>query len=371
MRLVGIVVAFDVLESRFVFVIDDSSGQTIDVTCDRPKSVQPRSIEPNYAAYDIQSIMAEVPRKGVTPSRKEVDLSGIEVGTIVKIKGHVSIWWGTKQIKLERFWLIESTNEEMNAWGETNQFLSNVLFKPWVLGEKEVLRAEKKSRLGPARRERRKATRRLQDASNMAKATVDRERPVANNEKEPANSELIAERAFSRQRERQDREKALQARNRSLREENVETGKELLQQEARVHSTRTSTSNALTSARNVDYRKLDEGAQKEKERQFEREERERILQQKSQHSRQVNMPTQHETDIDARPFQHYAGAKGGTGIIAQRPSSGESTRPEKEQAMQRRAAERALREQQYQQRLFREQNPDPRLQEHSGGARIS
>ena len=98
-RLVGVVVAFDVLPTRFIFVLDDSSGTTIDVTCELAKA---QSHDGRTHELSKELAMTEIPTKGVTAKGGEVNLAGVDIGSVVKVKGGIGAWKGRRQVLLER-----------------------------------------------------------------------------------------------------------------------------------------------------------------------------------------------------------------------------------------------------------------------------
>ncbi|KAG8531066.1 uncharacterized protein KY384_004423 [Bacidia gigantensis] len=85
--------------------------------------------------------MQEIESKGVGASGGELDLAGVDVGTVVKLKGSIGTWWGNRQIKLERIWILHTTSQEVSAWSETVAFHTDILRKPWMISEEEQIRA--------------------------------------------------------------------------------------------------------------------------------------------------------------------------------------------------------------------------------------
>ena len=99
-RLIGVVVAFDVLPSRFIFAVDDSSGATIEITCERPK--KPALPIETTGESSRTLALPELPTTGVTARGGEISLAGLDVGTVVKVKGGIGAYRGVRQILLER-----------------------------------------------------------------------------------------------------------------------------------------------------------------------------------------------------------------------------------------------------------------------------
>jgi len=104
-RLVGVIVAFDVFPTRWIMVLDDSSGSTIEVTCGR--SAARVSMEKGVAIKDATSLggvtcAGEDSQIGTTATGRTIDLKGVDVGAVVKIKGGIGTFRGEKQLVLER-----------------------------------------------------------------------------------------------------------------------------------------------------------------------------------------------------------------------------------------------------------------------------
>ncbi|MCJ1225882.1 hypothetical protein MMC12_002531 [Toensbergia leucococca] len=156
--LTGLIVAVDAYPTRWIIVLDDSSGATIEVTCAREK---PDAVP---ATKDGKELASEK-MMGVTATGRTIDMSGIEVGAVVKVKGGIGQWREEKQVELERISafppplpfhttpiptkkstpeqfpqtlnfckdLIPTTYEETLCWAATTAFHTTVLSKPWIL----------------------------------------------------------------------------------------------------------------------------------------------------------------------------------------------------------------------------------------------
>lgn len=59
----------------------------------------------------------------------------MDVGSIVKAKGGISEFRGTKQMSLERLAVVETTDAEVGTWEEGVRFRMEVLAGPWVVEE--------------------------------------------------------------------------------------------------------------------------------------------------------------------------------------------------------------------------------------------
>lgn len=103
----GVIVAFDVFPTRWIMLLDDSSGATIALTCGREvpsvSTVEVAALPiPGTGAADISSGVKKTKQTGLTATGRTVDLSGIDIGTVVKVKGGIGIFRGEKQVILER-----------------------------------------------------------------------------------------------------------------------------------------------------------------------------------------------------------------------------------------------------------------------------
>ena len=105
-RLVGVIVAFDEFPTRWILLLDDSSGALIEVTCGRP---QPPNTTTSLNDHNIPSAGMAKPTmalEGVTSTGRPIDLSGIDIGTVVKVKGKIGTFRGEKQMHLERICML-------------------------------------------------------------------------------------------------------------------------------------------------------------------------------------------------------------------------------------------------------------------------
>lgn len=88
-------------------LLDDSSGATIEVTCGRqaPAPSMAGVTEPDVplsaSSRAAVSGLASTPT-GLTATGRTVDLSGVDVGAVVKVKGGVGVFRGEKQVVMER-----------------------------------------------------------------------------------------------------------------------------------------------------------------------------------------------------------------------------------------------------------------------------
>ena len=81
-------------------VLDDSSGANIEITCGRTAPIKQ---EDNMKAATTHVPVKEQARMiGNTASGNEVDLTGVDIGSVVKVKGGIGCFRGEKQMTLER-----------------------------------------------------------------------------------------------------------------------------------------------------------------------------------------------------------------------------------------------------------------------------
>lgn len=88
-------------------LLDDSSGATIALTCGREapsvSTVEVAALPIHgTGAADISSGAKKSKPTGLTATGRTVDLSGIDIGSVVKVKGGIGMFRGEKQVILER-----------------------------------------------------------------------------------------------------------------------------------------------------------------------------------------------------------------------------------------------------------------------------
>ena len=146
----GVVVEVNEYNPKYYsFILDDSSGETIEVTYPRPAgSIQ----DPAHGA-----VLNAVPTSKATISSagtKKLDseeiemhqiLAHLDVGSIVKVKGHITIFRDYRQIRLDRIRKVTGTIEESSFWTAMGEFRDSVLSKPWVLTDADITRAKVKA----------------------------------------------------------------------------------------------------------------------------------------------------------------------------------------------------------------------------------
>lgn len=85
-------------------MLDDSSGATIEIVCGRPATPTPTTQQKNANPTSPTEGVAqpEVSTKGVTATGRDVDLSGVDIGTVVKVRGGVGLFRAERQVQVER-----------------------------------------------------------------------------------------------------------------------------------------------------------------------------------------------------------------------------------------------------------------------------
>ncbi|KAI9678859.1 MAG: hypothetical protein M1817_005919 [Caeruleum heppii] len=147
-RLVGVLITFEAWERRWQMILDDSSGSTIEVVCPKPPPPPPPAV-------------ASHRRTRQPPSPTPPDLSDIDLGSVVKVKGEIGQFRGVRQILLKRINIIRETNEEAQCWRQLSAFRADVLSTPWSLSPEEVT-AQAEEMRKQQRRKAERARRRLE-----------------------------------------------------------------------------------------------------------------------------------------------------------------------------------------------------------------
>ncbi|KAL2046824.1 hypothetical protein N7G274_000842 [Stereocaulon virgatum] len=186
-RLVGVIVAIDEWPTRLVMLLDDSSGALVEVTCARPR---PTLKAPVPDEHNLKDMISVKPTTGVTATGRTIDLDGIEIGTVVKVKGGVKTYRSERQMQLERIVIIRTTNEEAAAWAENTAFRRDILNIPWVVSEKDEERARRKAEgLDREKKAREDRKRRTQRAKLNSKLNTQEKNQKAQEERRHAAAE--------------------------------------------------------------------------------------------------------------------------------------------------------------------------------------
>ncbi len=164
-RLVGLIVSFEIISNRFILIFDDFSGTTLELTCIRKappptthstttsgvKTAETSEQGNGFGLYgpslstEVKLPLAKAGITGITAEGNEVDLSNVDIGSVVKVKGGIGEFRGQKQILLERIWVVRSTSEEAAAWAENLEFRRDILVKPWIVAEEEIRAARREA----------------------------------------------------------------------------------------------------------------------------------------------------------------------------------------------------------------------------------
>lgn len=87
-------------------MLDDGSGRTVEVVCGRSPAVQgsggKEGVVGGVTVLGEKNGVGEHARGGTTATGRTIDLAGVDVGTVVKVKGGVGTFRGEKQLALER-----------------------------------------------------------------------------------------------------------------------------------------------------------------------------------------------------------------------------------------------------------------------------
>jgi RPA family protein len=134
--LVGVVVSYeDFHEKRWLLIVDDGSGATIEVTCPKPEKEADGGQEKasdDLLKPDAGRLLKEQARANT--------MSSIDVGSVIKIKGKVATFRDTRQIHLERIAIVPDTNAEMHFMEQRAKLKLEVLSKPWSISMEEQIR---------------------------------------------------------------------------------------------------------------------------------------------------------------------------------------------------------------------------------------
>ncbi|KAI4094264.1 MAG: hypothetical protein LQ344_002343 [Seirophora lacunosa] len=161
--------------------LDDSSGLTIDIFCRKATSAATPAVN-NTTTVDCPGAItknddakpaADDELVFTTNEGYKVSLKGVDLGSVVKVKGGISEFRGEKQITLERIALVRTTNEEAGAWAENADFRQKTLSQPWFVSEREEqqarIEAEGVQREREARKEKRRRHKALEEEKKKKK----------------------------------------------------------------------------------------------------------------------------------------------------------------------------------------------------------
>jgi hypothetical protein len=145
-RLTGVIVAVDEFPGRMVYTLDDSSGVNIEVTCAAPpksSSDEGGNGDAPDAASNTKPVSDPSPVDPGTAKPQELispdgpNLTNIDIGSVVKVKGGIGIFREQKQIRLKVITVLGDTNAEVKCWNDVVKFKRDVLSMPWVVTAEE------------------------------------------------------------------------------------------------------------------------------------------------------------------------------------------------------------------------------------------
>lgn len=151
-KITGIIVAVDEFYNRICYTVDDSSGSTIECVClSPPKSdALPKDSTNSYSGgkfWNDTRAKRDIKKNTETPiDQRAIDdmispdgpkLRGIDVGSVVKIKGIISVFRDVRQIAMKIIHTIPDTAAEVVEWQARNAFYKDVLGKPWLVSEEQ------------------------------------------------------------------------------------------------------------------------------------------------------------------------------------------------------------------------------------------
>lgn len=154
----AVVVLEDFHEKRWLLTLDDSSGETIDVLCD--KSSNHFSSKSKQDGWDTE------------PEKCTNILSQIDLGSIIQVKGTISTFRDIRQVHLKRVKVLPDTNAEVEFWRQRVQLFGKVLSKPWYVSahQQQKLLQEAEDRIAERhKRNTRRTAMEQKDAERIAR----------------------------------------------------------------------------------------------------------------------------------------------------------------------------------------------------------
>ncbi|KPM35538.1 hypothetical protein AK830_g11043 [Neonectria ditissima] len=148
-RIVGVVVAIDEYAGRRIYTVDDSSGACIECTIGAPAPVRE-----DAAKKDEKKPAKKV--ADIDPPATSTPYEDIRVGSVVDVKGGVSIFRDEKQINIEKMAALRSTAQEVALWEKRTKLRAEVLDKPWVLRRRDIRRCGQEAEQSEEKAERKR-----------------------------------------------------------------------------------------------------------------------------------------------------------------------------------------------------------------------
>lgn len=123
-RVVGVVVAIDEYAGRRIYTVDDSSG----------------------ACIECMILLSAAGNAGKeSAAQSPAPYEGIDVGSVVDVKGGLSTFREEKQITIEKMLALRSTEQEVALWEKRSRFRKDVLETPWILRNRDIRRCRKEA----------------------------------------------------------------------------------------------------------------------------------------------------------------------------------------------------------------------------------
>ncbi|KAK7420270.1 hypothetical protein QQZ08_010470 [Neonectria magnoliae] len=182
-RIIGVVVAIDEYAGRRIYTVDDSSGACIECTIGAPAPVKKDAVrkeesEPEKKAADIDLPPTAAPYED------------IRVGSVVDVKGRISIFRDEKQINIEKMAALRSTAQEVALWEKRAKLRTQVLDKPWVLRKRDIRRCRQEAEQSEEKADRkRKRLKEMIEGRAVAEQSVKRphDQSKASSDEQPSN----------------------------------------------------------------------------------------------------------------------------------------------------------------------------------------
>jgi hypothetical protein len=145
--LVGVIVARTDYPTLTILTVDDSSGATIDVIVLKAPVTDNDSQPVRSGKGDRGGVLqsAYATKHVAATNKTTLDITALIPGTVVQVKGTLSMFRGSMQIQLERFSVIRDTNAEMRFLDLRCRLLAEVLSVPWRLTEGEMARLRREA----------------------------------------------------------------------------------------------------------------------------------------------------------------------------------------------------------------------------------
>ncbi|KAI0395489.1 hypothetical protein F5Y17DRAFT_456888 [Xylariaceae sp. FL0594] len=167
-RIVGVIVAIDDFYGVRVYTVDDGTGQCVECVLSVAKTsginINGHSngdskdtsghADPTKPTDNGQGVGPEASKAPAPPP------SDIDVGMVVDVKGSIRLFRDEKQIKIQNFKRVLSTNAEVLFWDKIRAFRHDTLSHPWILSSREVRKCLKLQQMDAPEMERRKTKKR-------------------------------------------------------------------------------------------------------------------------------------------------------------------------------------------------------------------